>query len=165
MHEFFSTSGSSQTTNPEQLFDPADMPRTNTQELELSVLVPTLPAQKIGMQILECNAQKCIMTAPVSGNTQSAGIIHGGISCFLVEEAASRAANVHAGVNRRAVGVDLNITHLRRVDSGIVTATATALHIGNRVAVYEVRLRDDRDRLTAIGKLTAQIIPIPGASK
>lgn len=138
--------------------DPASMPRSNDSEVLAAAHVPTLVAQNLKMEILECSAQRCVMTAPVAGNTQSAGILHGGVTCVLVEETASRAANVHAGVNRRAVGVDINVTHLRAVRQGTVTATANALHLGGKIAVYQVEVRDDSGRLTATGRLTANIL-------
>lgn len=141
--------------------DPALLKRDTQADVLAAAMVPTLVAQKLNMRILECDAKRCIMTAPVEGNTQSALILHGGVTCVLVEEAASRAANVHAGPHRRAVGVDINVTHLKAVKTGQVTATATACHLGNSVATYTVEVHNDAGQLTATGRLTLHIINRP----
>jgi len=46
------------------------------------------------------------------------------------------------------------------VSSGLVTGTAKPIHLGRRSHVWEIRLEDDRGKLTCISKLTLAILPL-----
>jgi uncharacterized protein (TIGR00369 family) len=76
----------------------------------------------------------------VAGNTQPFGLWHGGASCVMAETLGSMGSTMHAGPGRRAVGVDINATHLRGATEGWVRGVATAVHRGRRVATYEVAI-------------------------
>lgn len=118
------------------------------------------PAEdKMGFELLELSADRIVGSIPVAGNEQPFGLLHGGASAWLVESLASLGAVAHGQPDRIPVGVDLNITHLRAVRTGRVTGVATALHLGGRIACYQVELRDDENRLTATGRLTCQLLP------
>ena len=75
---------------------------------------------------------------------------------------ASMGAMAHGYPGRAGVGVDLNVTHLRSAREGRVTGTATALHLGRSVAAYQVEVVDDDGNVTAVGRLTCQMITLPG---
>jgi len=49
-----------------------------------------------GMEVLEHSATRTVISMPIDGNRQSAGILHGGASAALAETAASFAAQIHA---------------------------------------------------------------------
>lgn len=49
-----------------------------------------------GMEVLEHSASRTVISMPIDGNRQSAGILHGGASAALAETAASFAAQIHA---------------------------------------------------------------------
>ena len=115
--------------------------------------------RKMGFVMHELTAEKVVGSIPVEGNTQPFGVLHGGASAVLLETLASMGAVVHGmPTNQGAVGVDLNITHIRSATQGRVTGTATALRLGRRVAIYEVEIVDDEGRRTAIGRLTCQMV-------
>ena len=95
---------------------------------------------------------------PVAGNTQPFGLWHGGASAVMVETLGSLGGAAHAGAGRRAVGTELNISHLRSARSGWVHGVATALHLGATSAVYQVELTDDDGRLLASGRLSCRIL-------
>ena len=117
---------------------------------------------KMGFVMHELTADKVVGSIPVEGNTQPYGVLHGGASAVLLVTLASMGAIVHGlPTNQIAVGVDLNITHLRAARKGRVTGTATAIHLGRRTASYSVEIVDDEGRPTAIGRLTCQMIPKP----
>ncbi len=121
--------------------------------------------KKMGFEMHELTAEKVVGSLPVEGNTQPFGILHGGASAVLVETLASMGAIAHGyPQNKVAVGVDLNITHLRSARSGRVTGVATALHLGRRTAIYQVEITDDEGRRTAVGRLTCQLIDAPEGS-
>lgn len=115
--------------------------------------------KKMGFEMHELTAERVVGSIPVEGNTQPFGILHGGASAVLLETLASMGAVMHGmAKNQAAVGVDLNITHLRSATKGRVTGTATALHLGRRTAIYAVEIVDDEGRRTAIGRLTCQMV-------
>lgn len=118
--------------------------------------------KKMGFEMHELTAEKVVGSLPVEGNTQPFGILHGGASAVLVETLASLGAIAHGYPrNKLAVGVDLNITHLRSARSGRVTGVASALHLGRRTAIYQVEITDDEGRRTAVGRLTCQLVDAP----
>jgi uncharacterized protein (TIGR00369 family) len=109
---------------------------------------------RMGIEIVSITAPQAIGTMPVEGNTQPYGLLHGGASAVLAETLGSLAAMAHAGEGRMAVGVDLNITHHRSVREGLVTGTATALHLGRTTASYAISLADQDNHIIATARLT-----------
>jgi uncharacterized protein (TIGR00369 family) len=116
---------------------------------------------KMGVVILEQSAQRVVATMPVEGNRQSFGLLHGGASVAFAEALGSWAAVIHAGPDRSAVGLDVNATHHRSAESGVVTGTATAISLGRRVTSHEIVIRDDRDRLLCTARITNLIVDKP----
>src|SRR6478609_5820135 len=84
--------------------------------------------ERMGIEIQEVSAERAVGTMPVA------------------ETLGSYAANAHAGPDRRAVGIELSCTHHRSATEGVVTGTATAVHLGGRVATYDVVVSDPRGR-------------------
>lgn len=114
--------------------------------------------EKLCIEITRASAAEVVGSMPVAGNTQPAGLLHGGATAALIEGLASLAAWLHAHPERVAVGVDLNVTHLRAVASGRVTGRAVPVRLGNGTLVHTVDVYDDEGRLTAIGRLTSQLL-------
>lgn len=110
--------------------------------------------ERMGIVVTEVGATRAVGSMPVAGNTQPHGLLHGGASAALVETLGSLAAAAHAGPHRVAVGIELSATHHRSVRSGVVTGTATALHLGRTLATYEVVVHDDEGRRLCTGRLT-----------
>ncbi|HEX8399369.1 MAG TPA: hotdog fold thioesterase, partial [Pyrinomonadaceae bacterium] len=52
------------------------------------------------------------------------------------------------------VGIEINANHLRSVSQGIVTATATPVYHGRTLSVWQVEIRNDRDKLICISRCT-----------
>jgi len=86
--------------------------------------------KKMGIEITEASPNRLVGTMPVEGNTQPIGLLHGGANVVLAESLGSIGTQLHAGPNRRIVGVDINATHHKSATSGIVTAVATAVTLG-----------------------------------
>lgn len=114
---------------------------------------------KFGTELLEVSPERTVGRAPVEGNTQVAGLWHGGGSGLLVETLGSIAAYATAQPDRIAVGMELSVTHHAAVTKGTVTGVATPLHIGRQTCTYEVVLTDDDDRRVATGRLTCMFLP------
>lgn len=115
--------------------------------------------ERMGIRITHLAAERVVGTMPVEGNRQPMGLLHGGASAVLVEGLASMGAVAHARASgKSAVGVDLNITHIRSARDGVVTGVATPVHLGGRVAVYEVEISDGEGRRIALGRITCQLV-------
>ncbi len=97
---------------------------------------------------------------PVDDRTkQPFGLLHGGASAALAETVASIGAFLNIdGETQAAVGVELNVNHLRAKTDGVVTATATPLHRGRRTQVWDIRIEDEESRLVAASRLTLAIV-------
>lgn len=115
--------------------------------------------EKLGVEILEFSAERVVGTMPVEGNTQPYGLLHGGASVVLAETLGSIGSALHALPDRLSVGVDINATHHRSVTSGVVTGTATALHLGRTAASYEVVITDEAGRRVCTCRITCALLP------
>jgi uncharacterized protein (TIGR00369 family) len=114
-------------------------------------------ARKLGIEFLEYDPQRLVATMPVDGNRQPAGLLHGGASVALAETLGSIGAALHAGPDRHVVGVDINATHHRAAVAGLVTGTATPVHLGRTVATYEVVITDEQGRRVCTSRITCLI--------
>ena len=114
--------------------------------------------ERMGIEILEVSPTRAVGTMPVAGNTQPYGLLHGGASVVLAETLGSFAAAAHAGAGRIAVGIEVSATHHRSARSGLVTGTATALHLGRSTASYEIVLEDSASRRLATARLTCVLM-------
>lgn len=134
---------------------------TDNDDVSLATAIDGTLIARMGIEMVAITPERAVGTMPVAGNTQPYGLLHGGGSAALAETVASFAAMKHAGPGNIAVGVDLNITHHRAARSGIVTATATALHRGRTTATYAISITDDNQHVVATARLTCAIRNMP----
>jgi uncharacterized protein (TIGR00369 family) len=136
-----------------------------TDSLSIDEYLATLPEgigalnEKLGIRLVEISAERVVATMPVEGNTQPYGLLHGGASLVLAEALGSVGSALHAHPDRFAVGLDINATHHRSASSGIVTGTATAVHLGRTTASYEVVITDDRGKRVCSSRITCALMP------
>ncbi|MFM7542730.1 MAG: PaaI family thioesterase [Actinomycetales bacterium] len=114
--------------------------------------------KKMGIEIIEASPHKLVATMPVEGNTQPLGLLHGGASVVLAESLGSIGTQLHAGPNRKIVGVDINATHHKSATSGLVTGTATAISLGKTLCCYEVEIVNDKGERTCSARITCLIL-------
>jgi 1,4-dihydroxy-2-naphthoyl-CoA hydrolase len=112
---------------------------------------------KMGIQFLEMSPERSVATMPVEGNTQVAGILHGGAHVVLAETLGSFAAGMHAGQDRHAVGIEVNATHHRSIAAGTVTGTCTAIHLGRTLATHQIVMTDEQGRRLSTARITNMI--------
>lgn len=114
---------------------------------------------KLGVKVHEISPARCVVSAPLRGNTQPTGLWHGGASGVLVETAGSLAAMAHGrSMGKLAVGTELNVSHLRSPHGDTMTGTAIAMHLGRHTTTHEVSIHDDEGRVCAVGRVSCQII-------
>jgi len=115
--------------------------------------------QKMGIELLEISPERVVATMPVEGNTQPYGLLHGGASVVLAETLGSVGSALHAMPEKLSVGVDINATHHRAATTGIVTGTATAIHLGRSSTSYEVVITDEEGRRVCTSRITCALMP------
>ena len=100
---------------------------------------------------------------PVDHRTrQPYGLLHGGASAALAETIGSVASSLCIDTEKQiCVGIEINCNHIRGKKDGLVTATAEALHIGNTTHVWDIKIRDEREKLVCAGRLTVAILKKP----
>ncbi|MFN2440351.1 MAG: hotdog fold thioesterase [Chitinophagaceae bacterium] len=116
--------------------------------------------QHLGIEITEIGDNFLRGTMPVDQRTiQPIGLLHGGASVTLAETLGSLAANYVVDPEKKyCVGLDINANHIRSAKSGIVTGTATPLHIGSSTQVWSIEIKDEQHRLVCISRLTMAVL-------
>jgi 1,4-dihydroxy-2-naphthoyl-CoA hydrolase len=114
----------------------------------------------LGIEFTEFGPDYLRGTMPVEARThQPMGYLHGGASVVLAETLGSVAANyVVDTAKHRCLGQEINANHLRPVTEGKVTGTARAIHLGSRSQVWSIEIRDPKERLVCVSRLTMAII-------
>ena len=121
-------------------------------------------ASLIGIELVLLSPDKVVATMPVDSRTQQPfGLLHGGASAALAETVASIGAFLNVDKDKQAaVGVELNSNHLRGKREGVVTATATPLHRGRKIHVWDIRIEDEKKHLICASRCTLAIIDRKG---
>jgi uncharacterized protein (TIGR00369 family) len=114
--------------------------------------------KKMGIEIIEASPQRLVATMPVEGNTQPIGLLHGGANVVLAESLGSVGTQLHAGPNRKIVGVDINATHHKSATKGIVTGVATAVSLGKTMCCYDIVITNDEGQRTCTARITCLIL-------
>ncbi|MBF4634111.1 hotdog fold thioesterase [Agreia pratensis] len=115
-------------------------------------------AEKMGIEFVEFTLERAVATMPVEGNRQPANLLHGGAYVVLGESLGSMSANLHAGPDRLAVGIEINASHTRSARSGLVTAVCTPIHLGRTLTTHEIAIDDDQGRRCSTIRITNMII-------
>ncbi|NYJ19385.1 hotdog fold thioesterase [Glaciibacter psychrotolerans] len=118
-------------------------------------------AEKMGLEFLEFSIQRSVARMPVDGNTQPAGLLHGGAFVVLGESLGSMAATLFAGAGKLAVGIEINATHSRSATQGFVTGVCTPIHLGRTLTTHEIAITDDQDRRCCTIRMTNIIRDMP----
>ena len=113
-----------------------------------------------GIEIVTLEKKRVVMTMPVDERThQPAGYLHGGASVLLAETAASIGGFLNVNEEEEAVfGVEINANHLKSKREGVVTATATPIHIGRTTQVWNIDIRDEQDAKICISRCTIGVV-------
>jgi 1,4-dihydroxy-2-naphthoyl-CoA hydrolase len=138
------------------------MPPNNAATLEkLRANATNHLAVTLGIALTELTPERVVATMPVDDRTrQPFGILHGGASVALAETVASLGGTMNVDLERFAVvGVEINANHIRAKRDGIVTGTATPIHLGRSTQVWEIRIVDEQDRPVCVSRCTLAVVP------
>ncbi len=117
----------------------------------------------LGIEFTEIGEDFIKGTMPVDERThQPAGILHGGASVVLAETLGSIASYMCIDPEKYvAVGLEVNANHLRPVKSGLVTGICKIIHRGAKTHIWDIKLYDDRGKMSCISRLTVAVINKP----
>lgn len=115
----------------------------------------------LGMEFTEMTKERVVATMPVGPKVhQPFGLLHGGASVALAETVASTAAFLNVDLETEMpVGIEINANHLRAKRDGVVTATATPVHVGKRTQVWDVRIEDEEGKAVCVSRCTLAVVP------
>lgn len=118
-------------------------------------------AERMGVTITECTAERIVATMPVEGNTQPFGLMHGGAYVVLGETLGSIHANYLAPEGTIGVGIDINATHTGSATEGSVTAVCRPIHAGRSLSVHEIEITSADGRRCSTVRITNFYKPAP----
>jgi len=135
----------------------------NTSLDELNLLSRNTMSEVLGIKFTEIGDNYLRATMPVNVNThQPYGLLHGGASAALAETIGSVASSlVIDRENQICVGIEINCNHIRGKKDGIVTATVEPLHTGATTHVWDIKIKDEREKLVCVSRLTVAILKKP----
>src|SRR3954471_6455562 len=115
----------------------------------------------LGIQIVESSKEKVVGLMPVEPRVhQPFGLLHGGASVALAETVASVAAwNNCDQATENVVGIEINANHLRGKRDGVVTATATPVHVGRKTQVWSIVVADEAGKAVCVSRCTLAVVP------
>ncbi len=113
----------------------------------------------LGIEITRVEDGLVEATMPVDHRThQPFGLLHGGASAALAETLGSFGSHfLVAPSGGFAVGLELNINHLRSKKGGVVTGRAKILHQGKSSHVWNIEISDEEGNLIAVSRLTVMV--------
>lgn len=105
-----------------------------------------------GRAIFEC--------VPQEFHYNPLGVVHGGLAATLLDTAMACAIHTKLPITVGYTTLELKVNYIRAmtVETGRVRAIGQIVHVGQRTAVAEGRLVDERDRVLAHGSTTCMIL-------
>ena len=99
-------------------------------------------------------------TMPANEKTfQPYRLVHGGANVVLAESLGSYGAQLTVDREKYyCVGQEINANHVRGVRSGLITARASQLYKGKSSQVWEIKLFDEKNRITCISRITIAVL-------
>src|SRR5688500_4618223 len=115
--------------------------------------------ESLEIRILEAGPDRVVLQMPVTSRVhQPMGLLHGGASAVMAESAASIGAFLNCDPEKQfAVGIDLNISHLRGKRDGVVRAIAEPIRKGRSLHVWGINIVDEQDKEVAVSRCSLAI--------
>lgn len=116
--------------------------------------------ETLKMEFIEVSNDKLVAKMPVTPRVhQPDGVLHGGASVALAETVGSVASVLRIDIEKQTIrGLEISANHVRSIREGFVFATATPIHIGRTTHIWEIKIKDQQERLISHCKLTTIVI-------
>ncbi len=116
--------------------------------------------ETLGMTFVPTDDEFAVIEMPVSpANIQHMGIVHGGAYLTMAETVAGAGSLHMAGLGAQVCGIEVSGNHVRMSPtSGIITARASAIHVGHTIHVWNVDVFDEQQNLLSTVRVTNRIL-------
>lgn len=110
-------------------------------------------SQWLGIEVLDISTGRCTLKMKVRKEMLNGfGIAHGGITYSLADSALAFASNSHG---RKSVSVETGISHtVKVVEEDILIASAEEISLSEKIGIYNITVKNDKNILVAIFKGT-----------
>lgn len=115
-------------------------------------------SQWLGIKRLLVEDGKCLLQMTIKKEMLNGfAIAHGGITYSLADSALAFASNSHG---RMAVSIETSISHTKSLKEGdVITAEAKELSLTDKIAVYDVSVKNQNNETVALFKGTVYRTP------
>ena len=116
--------------------------------------------EHLGIRFTEIGDDYLLATMPVDHRTkQPLGLLHGGASVALAETMGSLGATLCLDLSKQyPVGLEINTNHIKSAKEGVVTGKASPIHIGKGTQVWSIEIKNDKNQLVAVSRITLAIL-------
>ncbi len=116
--------------------------------------------EHLSIEFTEIGSDYLCAKMPVDHRThQPFGLLHGGASVVLAETLGSVAANCVVDNNHYfCVGQEINANHIKSARSGFVHGKVTAVHLGKKTQVWQIRIDNEQGELVCISRITIAVL-------
>ena len=118
-------------------------------------------AKLMDIELVEVSAGHSVFSGqPGLQQMNPIGSIHGGFAATLMDAALGVSIHSMLPAGTTYTTVELSVNYIRAIqpDTGLLTATGTAIHVGQRLATAEARLEDTNGKLYAHGTTTCMVM-------
>jgi uncharacterized protein (TIGR00369 family) len=113
----------------------------------------------LGIEFTRSGSDFVEATMPVDNKLQPMGLLHGGASLALAETIASGGSYLLVDPEKYDVlGLQVSGNHLSTVNKGTLFARAEIIHRGKTTHVWDVKIRDENNKLICITRVTMMIV-------
>lgn len=117
--------------------------------------------EALGIRYTQITDNSVTATMPVTDSVrQPMGLLHGGASAALAESLGSLAGYFCCPEGYHVVGTEITANHLRAVTDGEVEAIATPIHLGGKLQLWAIDIRqvgDEQARLICSARLSVMV--------
>jgi 1,4-dihydroxy-2-naphthoyl-CoA hydrolase len=124
---------------------------------DLEALAPGTSLEAMEVRIESVDDESIVVSMPVTDRVrQPMGLLHGGMTMFLMESAGSIHACWKVDLSKRApVGIEINGSHVQAAGSGTVRATARVVRRSRTFIVHTIEVHHvESGRLLSTGRMT-----------
>lgn len=127
---------------------------------EIATIRESTMSDVLGIEFTEIGEDYLKGKMPVDHRTlQPFGIMHGGASCALAETLGSVAGTYCVDRSKNfCVGLSINTNHIGMVREGHVYGTARPIHLGGKTQIWEIEIRDEKEKLVSLSRLTLMVL-------
>ena len=117
--------------------------------------------ETLGIEYIEVGEDYLVAKMPVTSKVhQPMGLLHGGATVALAESVGSAASLLFIDTDKFEVrGIEISANHLKSIREGVVYATATIVHKGKTIHLWQIRITDQDGNLISLCKLTNILLP------